>query len=556
MMNRFLCGLLMLAVASTAAAENPAAGDPVAGRRLYFEGLSAIGEPIAARTEGDIKISGAQFSCVSCHRPSAYGSSEGGIYVPPIRGGFLFQPNKGDRLRIFKELYQEIQSKEFWAEMRDPRLRPAYTNATLSKAVTEGVDAAGREMKRTMPRYDLSATDMANLTAYLKTLDAKPDPGVMPTTINFATIVTPDADPDATKAMLDTMSAFFKWMNLHTQGNLQSPGFSPNYRSDFLATYRYWDLQVWELKGEPETWRGQLLEFYKSKPVFAVISGMVNGPHSPIADFCDSTSTPCVMPITELPQTNDALYKYSLYFNRGRELEGEAAGSYLTTTFAKADILQYYLEDDLGAVSAVALLRTINRSGARIVSEGFPTPEKLKEAVAKCCSDKIDALVIWPGTAVGQIVPSLDLNKLKNAAEIILPSDAISSAAAFEPKSNKRLRFVYPYEKPGVLHPREFDVRAWMGSRRLRITNERVQFQTYYALTLIEHSLEHLLGDFNREYLIELIEHEAEKNLNIGTYPTLALGPGQRFASKGAYVMRLDEKAEDGMVPASAWIVP
>ena len=245
-MIKFLCGLAMLSGASTiAVAENPAVGDPVAGRRLYFEGLSAAGEPISARTEGDIKISGAQFSCVSCHRPSGYGSSEGGIYVPPIRGGFLFQPNKGDRLRIFKELYQEIQSKEFWAEMRDPRLRPAYTNASLGKAVIEGIDPAGREMKRTMPRYDLSAADMANLTAYLKTLDEKPDPGVLPTTISFATIVTPKADPDATKTMLDTMSAFFKWMNLHTQGNLQSPGFSPNYRSDFLATYRYWDLQVW-----------------------------------------------------------------------------------------------------------------------------------------------------------------------------------------------------------------------------------------------------------------------------------------------------------------------
>jgi hypothetical protein len=60
---------------------------------------------------------------------------------------------------------------------------------------------------------------------------------------------------------------------------------------------------------------------------------------------------------------------------------------------------------------------------------------------------------------------------------------------------------------------------------------------------------------FSRDYLIESIEQVAENALNPGTYPRLGLGPGQRFASKGAYVVALGAQA--GVVtPLSGWIVP
>lgn len=533
------------------------AGDAAAGRRLYWEGVSADGTAIKARTQGDIEISGAQFSCVSCHRPSAYGSSEGGVYVPPIRGDFLYEASHGDRNRIFKELYQEVQSKEFWASMRDPRSRPAYTDETLAKALVEGVDGAGRTLSATMPRYALSAMDAANIVAYLKSLSAAPDPGVARNEIHFATILTPGADKNDADAVITTITAFFNWKNLHTKGDLSSPGFSPLYRSEFLNTYRAWTLHVWELKGEPETWGDQLEALYKEQPVFAVVGGLINGPHSPIADFCDRAATPCIFPSTELPQTRDVAYRYNIYFSRGRELEGEAMAAYVFAEAGTApEVRQFYLEDRLGAASALAFQRYASPRGARVISRGFSKPEELAAAVEGCCDKNADALVVWPGSSGGAIVPHLAAKGPRKVPVIGLPSDAIGAAKALDPKAVKKFRFAYPYEKPGVVHPREFDVRAWMSARKVPVTNPRLQFETYFALTMIEHSLQHLLGDFNREYLIELIEHEAEKNLNVGTYPTLALGPGQRFASKGAFVMRLDPEAEKGIAPASGWIVP
>jgi len=551
-----LAAALLLLFGAAGAQVEPA-GNAELGRRLYWEGRGANGAAVKARTQGDIEISGAQFSCVSCHRPSAYGGSEGGVYVPPIRGDMLYEASQGDRNRIFKELFQETQSKEFWGKMRDPRSRPAYTDQTLANALTAGVDPAGRALSQTMPRYQLSPADAANVVAYLKTLTSEPDPGVTRAALHFATILTPGAREEDARAVISTITAFFNWKNLHTKGDLSSPGFSPLFRSDFLDSYRSWTLHVWELKGEPETWGEQLEAFYKAQPVFAVVGGLVVGPYAPIADFCDRSATPCIFPSTDLPQTKDVAYRYNIYFNRGRELEGAAMADFVVAAGGKApEVRQYFLEDWTGAASAIAFMQIAEARGARVISKGFPTPEKLAEALSACCDKNVDAVAIWPGAAVSQITAGLTSKALGKAPLVLLPSDAIEPARALAAKATKNFRFAYPYEKPGVTHPREFDVRAWMSARKVAVTNARLQFETFFALTMIEHSLQHLLGDFNREYLIELIEHEAEKNLNIGTYPTLALGPGQRFASKGAYVMRLDDKAERGILPDSDWIVP
>ncbi len=39
-------------------------------------------------------------------------------------------------------------------------------------------------------------------------------------------------------------------------------------------------------------------------------------------------------------------------------------------------------------------------------------------------------------------------------------------------------------------------------------------------------------------------------------YPRMSLGIGQRFASKGAYIVGFDGVVKNKLVPLSAWIVP
>ena len=171
-----------------------------------------MGEPVSATVQNDIQFSGQQFSCVSCHRPSGFGSSEGGYYVPPITGPSVFNPAKADRVQRFKEMFQESQPPSFWAQVREPRLRPAYDDVTLARALREGLDPNRENLDPVMPRYVIDDQDMTNLISFIRALSVETDSGVDTDSIHFATIVTDDADEAAVKAMLATMETFFTWM--------------------------------------------------------------------------------------------------------------------------------------------------------------------------------------------------------------------------------------------------------------------------------------------------------------------------------------------------------
>ena len=537
-------------------------GSVAMGQRLYLDGRLASGEFPRAIAQGDIAIRGAQLSCAGCHRRSGYGSSEGGRYVLPITGPVLYQPRDLDRAKLFKKLFIETQPGEFASRIRSPRMRPAYTDETLARAIRHGVDAADNALDPLMPRYQIGDVDMANLIAFLKTLSAEPDPGVDDTTIRLATVVSEDADPGERNAMLATMQAFVAWMNRDIQGDLRNPNFSPYYRTDFIKAYRTWALDIWELSGAPDTWPALLAANYAAQPVFAMVSGLVAGPWAPVQQFCEAQRLPCLFPHTELPETDNL---YSVHFSRGLALEADVLARFVTQdSMLKNDarLLQIYDKGPRGVVPAAALATALEARGRyRLESHEVADETSLRAAIARSVvgSDPVDLLVVWPGA---WSVVALDaLNGIAGnpaiAKRVFLPAIAVNAASDLAtPVLAERLYMTYPYERPDAYHPRAFRIRAWMGSRGLAIKHPRIQFDTYYALTILQHGLEHIVDDFSRDYLLEYVEHEAENALNPGTYPRLGLGPGQRFASKGAFVVRLDAGAPGGFAPVSPWIIP
>jgi hypothetical protein len=61
---------------------------------------------------------------------------------------------------------------------------------------------------------------------------------------------------------------------------------------------------------------------------------------------------------------------------------------------------------------------------------------------------------------------------------------------------------------------------------------------------------------FVRDYLVERIEDMLEHRLVTGYYPRLTLAPGQRFASKGGYLVRFPDTEGTRIVADGGWIVP
>ena len=549
-------GLALVLAVTPVLAGAGQAGDAELGRRLYWEGIGADGKPVTGVTQGDVEISGAQFSCVNCHRPSGFGTSEGGNYVPPIMGNILFDKKQLDRNRIFKDLYQEVQPPNFWARVRQPRMRPAYDEVLLARALRDGVDAGGHEFDPIMPRYELSSADVANLAAFLKDLSGDLDPGVDDKNIHFATIIGPDADPAEAKAMLDTMKVFFTYMNIDTEGDTTKPTFSPNYRSNFVDAYRLWNLHVWQLEGAPETWRAQLEAKYAEQPVFASLSGLVKGPWDEIGKFCDDKRLPCVLPNAELPTPGEGRYGYSVFFNRGIALEAEALAIHFgDEEVPLGRVVQIHGAGPQGTRPAAAFQETMTMvlEGTEVETVEYADAAGLRAALERHAD--ADTLVIWPEDAAEAVKVLVDVDP--KAALITLPSVSKDFAnAAFPSDMIARTKLIWPYDKPGSYHPRKYRIRGWMHTRRLDVTHPRIQLQTYYALTLMEFGLMHAISDFYRDYVLEIIEHEAENELNPGTHPELGLGPGQRFASKGAFIAELAPEERVGYRVVSDWIVP
>jgi hypothetical protein len=68
-------------------------------------------------------------------------------------------------------------TKSYGHERESGRKHPAFTEESVKRSITDGVDPAGHPLDTAMPRYSLSDSDLVDLVAYLKRLETDTDPG-------------------------------------------------------------------------------------------------------------------------------------------------------------------------------------------------------------------------------------------------------------------------------------------------------------------------------------------------------------------------------------------
>ncbi|MEP7117243.1 MAG: hypothetical protein ABI880_06670, partial [Acidobacteriota bacterium] len=206
-------------VPSVAAAQAAGATDAdvlAIGRRIYREGVLPSGQVLQGVGPAGVLLSGKAAACETCHRRSGYGSSEGPVEVRPITGPALFGSRvapvaPGSPLGRDVAAAPGRAARGSTADVLATRLglfagarpRPTYAEASLSRAIREGVDLTGRAMDASMPRFGLGPDELAALTAYLKGLSVHTAPGVTENKVHFATVIQPGTDPAQRRAMLE-----------------------------------------------------------------------------------------------------------------------------------------------------------------------------------------------------------------------------------------------------------------------------------------------------------------------------------------------------------------
>jgi hypothetical protein len=546
--------LAIVAIAATISASVALAepiGDPEAGARLYLEGRRADGSLLFSKTQRDVALSGPRAACVTCHRPSGFGVSEGGYFVPPINGPTLFSERRLDRGRFLLDRFERAQPQHYRTRLSLPRMRAAYTAETLGRALRTGVDPSGQALDPIMPRYELSESEVVDLEAFLRGLSTKIDPGVTDQEIHFATIVSKSSSSQDREAMLSVVRAYFDWANKNSGGERSRQGFSPYHQSELIGATRKWRLHVWELEGAPDAWPQQLEQKYREEPVFALVSGLAPM-WEPVAEFCDSRKIPAFFPNTDLPgRRKDGA---TFYFTAGLELEARGLAAYFSGERRdETPILQVVGAGPTASEPARVFDREARAAGVAVDTIVLGDAGNIDSALSGRAPEII---VLWPGEWKDEQIDSL-LSASPNSSKVFLPSRILRYAETEVARSfSDRLFFVDPYEVDVQSHPLSFRVRAWMNTRGVTITNPQLQFQTYYALSLLDAAIVRLKTDFFRDFLIESAEHESEGDLNPGVFPHLSLGPGQRVASHGIYVVRAPSGKDSRLEFVKDWIIP
>lgn len=521
-----------------------ARGDSTAdvGEAIYRHGVLGSGKPLEATREAGVRVEGSDAACVNCHQRSGFGSREGRIAIPPITGRYLFRPRAANADDL------DLPYVEGMRADRDP-----YTDVTVANAIRDGLDAAGKPLNYLMPHYALNDTDMASLIGYLKRLDQRKPPGVMDTVLHFATIITPDADPVKARGMLDVLERYF------TDKNAVPLGPTPRLRSSrkmMFMVNRRWQLHVWQLTGPATNWEEQLEQHFAKEPVLAVVSGLGGATWAPVHAFCEHKAVPCLFPNVEAPPADADRDFYSLYFSKGVLLEaGLIANSILKPGSGKvAKVIQIYRAGDSGEAGARALSAALERHGITVRSHvlargaaGQGVTKALRQA------STANALVLWLRPA--------DIAALGNAPAspaVVFMSGLMGGldSASLPPNWRSRAHLAYPFALPEQRRVGVDYAFGWFAIRHIPVVAEQVQADTYLACGLLAETLSHMADTFVPDYLVERVQDILEHRIITGYYPRLSLGTGQRFASKGGYVVHFSESQGTRLIADNDWLVP
>lgn len=501
------------------------------GRKIYEEGILASGGPLRGYRPGGIVVEGAEAACVLCHRRSGMGLSEGANLVPAVTGPSLFANYRqsGHRTRLAPGIaYANAPSFS----------RPPYIEKSLAHAIRQGVSPSGYRFQYLMPRYELGDADMEALIAYLRVLSAQPSPGADKGMVHFSTVIAPHQNAEKSDGMVDVLNACLAERHPPDQ---------------------QWRLHVWNLVGEPDTWRRQLETLYATQNVFAMVSGFGIEEWAPVHDFCETNGIPCLFPNTAVPgsPTEGA---YSFYFSRGVILEAEVIASYLSQGMAAKRVVQLIGSGGINGKAAAALRKGLE--GASLKIEDHVLASLSLQAIRKVLDGLVasDALVLWLNEA--ELAEIMKAMPTAPGSGLMFVSGWLSGLgkSPLTPDWKQRVLVVYPFDTPSRWMVRmNFNLRPWLKGKGIERKDERLMGNTLAACNLLTEGMLRLRGVLSRDYLVELTENYP---VNMGNapgpqaFPRFTLGPGQRYSSKGAYILRFASPDGARLEPVVDWMIP
>ena len=292
-----------------------------------------------------------------------------------------------------------------------------------------------------------------------------------------------------------------------------------------------------------------------------MLGGIASGSWAPIHNFCEQQKIPCILPVTEQPVVSDTDW-YTLYFSKGFYQEGEAAARYLRSTLDSSQnsrVVQIYRSGSDGALLAKRFQETLGESGVitttdKVLNTDEPITDKLLQQIFE--APRADAVLLWlentdMSTATNWLVKQSQQPKTVFASWGLLDGDT----SAIPDQLRDKVYLTYPRDFPGNKRIQVNVLKRWLTIRKIPVTNLDIQSQMYFLGWMLPGAITHMRSEFFRDYFIESFDMMKDQDYAIAAFPRLTFGPGQRYASKGCYIVQLADGAQPELIKKSEWII-
>jgi ABC-type branched-subunit amino acid transport system substrate-binding protein len=491
------------------------------GKRIYMEGKGR-GKITASLPGAGVRAPGSGFPCVNCHLAGGAGQSEGGVRSADIAWFTL--------------------TKEYGGPRPSGRTHPPYTDETVRKAITGGLDPAGNVLASAHPRFGMDREDLDDLVAYMKVMDSEPVPGVTDNAVRVG-ILYPSKGPlaEAAGEVRALLSGIFREAN-GTGG---------------VFTRR---LELVEIPFDPSVPGGDLAAgrgAVEGEDLFCFLANVGVPADGEAARFLASARVPVLVPLLSAPEGGYGADRYTFHVlasikDQARVMVDFLAGS-LKSPANRIGLL--YATDPSGGKGAEGAREQAKRHGLPVAAEVPFAPGALDAtgAEARMRREKVDAVLYFGGPA-DALAYARQASQAVDGGLFLAPAPMVGDALLAAPKGFlRRVLLAAPMPPPdaGARQTAEF-----LGIRDKYSPGDRhrsFQLLAYTGTLLLTEGLKRSGRVLTREKFVGSIGTVWQ--LQTGVTPPLTYDANRRVGAMGAAIVRVDPDT-GRFVPAAGWREP
>ena len=515
----FVIGFVLLCVLTAQSNERGLSQQERRGKQIYLRGESPSGKDITAMV-GDMDLPASTVTCAGCHGQRGEGKTEGGVTAGNLTWSNLVKP--------------------YGHTHPSGRKHGPFDEKLFTRSLVEGFDPAGNEMAVAMPRFKMSAEDMADLIAYLKRIEVDRDPGLTETSVKVATIFPKEGTlAEIGAAMNDVLNAYFA--NVNERGGIYN---------------RSIELQTIETGRDAATTAANARTLIENGQVFAMTSGLSAGADKELTALAQEAEIPFIGPLTLLPQTGFQSNRNVFYLLPGASEQARALVNFAAgmPELKNSRLAIVHSNDELALAAAHAIEDQARKKTWSSVTKRSYSRERFDAAgIVEALKREGAEMIVFLG-ASGEDSAFINAAAATNWTPHVFLLGPLAGRRLVEsvPSSFKDRIFLSFPTVPGDVTPAALTELGELQKKyKFETRHLASQLMAFAAAKIFTEALQRAGRDLSREKLVTALEGLYE--YETGVTPSITFGPNRRVGAMGAYVVSIDP-AKREFISASGWV--